>query len=191
MCCPVVYVFAATLLSALSLIASTVIVNLNRSSVSSTRPPRGLLAVARAMACILCVDVACRKSSPRHKSSSEGDDEDDEANDVTVKRNGQSYKSGVIPLLEVESASLQLQQQKMKMADDTAALLAELKLIHQDIAAELQLLTASIKDQDSRDRVKKEWEFLGRVLDRFLFWLFLLANVIILSAFLAHPLSKG
>jgi hypothetical protein len=157
--------------------------------VSSTRPPRSLLAVARAMACVLCVDVACRKSSPRHKSSSESDDEDDEA--ITVKRNGQSYKSGVIPLLEVESASLQLQQQKMKMADDTAALLAELKLIHQDIAAELQLLTASIKDQDFRDRVKKDWEFLGRVLDRFLFWLFLLANVIILSAFLAHPLSKG
>jgi hypothetical protein len=185
-------VFAATLLSALSLIASTVIVNLNRSSVSSTRPPRSLLAVARAMACVLCVDVACRKSSPRHKSSSEGDDEDDEANDVTVKRNGRSYKSGVIPLLEVESASPQLQQQqKMKMADDTAALLAELMLIHQDIAAELQLLTANIKDQDSRDRVKKEWEFLGRVLDRFLFWLFLLANAIILSAFVAHPISKS
>ncbi len=52
--------------------------------------------------------------------------------------------------------------------------------------AELRVLTRATRDKDEEDVATKEWAFIANVIDRMLFCIFFICNVILLSAFIWH-----
>lgn len=52
--------------------------------------------------------------------------------------------------------------------------------------AELKVLTRATRDKEEEDVATKEWAFIANVIDRMLFCIFFVGNVILLSAFIWH-----
>ena len=56
-----------------------------------------------------------------------------------------------------------------------------------EILACLKFMTKRMKDKDRDSEILDEWQALGKVIDRFLFWLSLVAIVVICAVLLGSP----
>lgn len=68
-----------------------------------------------------------------------------------------------------------------KNPNNAAAIVSALDSIHRDVMAEVRLLSGAVEREEHEVKVREEWLLVAEVIDRLLFWLFLVCNVALLT----------
>jgi len=174
-------------MSALSLIASVCVLCLMRRSVIR-RPSHGLRRVMTVLARLFCVkhEHSSSEAPPSHQPELGASEEENKLLVMTtlnarmLQHDGQNCSGDNRPDVQKNTFNA------VDSTDRRNDVVAMLERIRREVRSELKVLTRATREKEEEDVATKEWSFVANVIDRMLFCLFFVGNVILLSAFIWH-----